>query len=123
MKNKRYIFWVFTVTAILFVMSSLSFAQDIKERFKARLPKILELKSKGIIGENNMGYLEYVGSAKPMKDVVDAENNDRRKVYEEIAQKQATTVQKVGQRRALQLRDMANPGEWVQDSTGKWYKK
>ena len=123
MKNKRYIFWVFTVTAVLFVMSSFSFAQDIKERFKARLPKILELKSKGIIGENNKGYLEYVGSARQMKDVVDSENNDRRTVYEEIAQKQATTVQKVGQRRALQLRDMANPGEWVQDNTGKWYKK
>jgi uncharacterized protein YdbL (DUF1318 family) len=43
--------------------------------------------------------------------------------YEEIAVREGTTVQTVGQRRALQLRDLANPGDWVQNDAGKWYRK
>ena len=105
------------------ISANISQHPDIKERFKERLPKILELKSKGIIGENNQGYLEFVGKNRQMEDVVDAENKDRRTVYKEIAGQQGTTVEKVGKRRALQLRNLANPGEWIQDDTGKWYKK
>lgn len=123
MRNRMVVLWVFVFTAILFATSSVSFAQDIKARFKERLPKIIELKSKGIIGENNQGYLVFVGSVRQMQDVVEAENRDRRIVYEEIARQQGTTVQTVGQRRALQLRDLANPGDWVQDNAGRWYWK
>ncbi len=123
MRNRMVVLWVFVFTAILFATSSVSFAQDIKARFKERLPKIIELKSKGIIGENNQGYLDFVGSVRQMPDVVEAENRDRRIVYEEIARQQGTTVQTVGQRRALQLRDLANPGDWVQDNAGRWYRK
>jgi uncharacterized protein len=123
MKNRMVVLWVLAFTAILLATSSVSFAQDIKARFKERLPKIIELKSKGIIGENNQGYLDFVGSVRQMQDVVEAENRDRRIVYEEIARQQGTTVQTVGQRRALQLRDLANPGDWVQDDAGRWYRK
>lgn len=123
MKNRIFVVWILTFTVILFAISSVSFAQDIKARFKERLPKIIELKSQGIIGENNQGYLEFVGSTRQMQDLVDAENRDRRSVYEGIAKQQGTTVQTVGQRRALQLRDLANPGDWVQDDAGRWYRK
>jgi uncharacterized protein YdbL (DUF1318 family) len=123
MKNRIFVVWILTFTVILLAISSVSFAQDIKARFKERLPKIIELKSQGIIGENNQGYLEFVGSTRQMQDLVDAENRDRRSVYEGIAKQQGTTVQTVGQRRALQLRDLANPGDWVQDDAGRWYRK
>jgi len=123
MKNRSFVVWFSTFTVIFFAISSMAFAQDIKARFKDRLPKIIELKSKGIIGENNQGYLEFVGSVKQMQGVVEAENMDRRTVYEEIAGQQGTTVQAVGQRRALQLRDLARPGDWVQDDIDRWYRK
>ncbi len=123
MKNRNFVVWILTFTIILFAISSVSFAQDIKARFKERLPKIIELKSQGIIGENNQGYLEFLGSTRQMQDLVDAENRDRRSVYEGIARQQGTTVQTVGQRRALQLKDLANPGDWVQDDAGRWYRK
>ncbi len=123
MKNRIFAVSLLTFTAILFIISSIAFAQDIKARFKDRLPQIIELKSKGIVGENNQGYLEFVGNVRHLQDVVDAENRDRRIVYEEIAAQQGTTVQMVGQRRALQLRDLAKPGEWVQDDAGRWYRK
>lgn len=105
------------------MLSTSSFADDIKARMKERLPVIVELKAKSIVGENNKGYLEFVGEKKEKTDVVAAENEDRQKVYAAIAKQQGTTVELVGKRRALQLAQKADPGEWVQDADGKWIQK
>ena len=98
-------------------------ADDIKTRMKNRLPEIIELKAQGIVGENNQGYLEFVGGQKAKPDVVTAENEDRKIVYEAIAKQQGTTAELVGKRRALQIAQKAGPGEWIQDSGGKWMQK
>lgn len=89
----------------------------------SRLPVIKDLKARGLIGETNQGFLAFVGGTKTEKDVVAAENVDRRLVYEAIARQQGTTVTVVGKRRASQLADKAAPGEWLQDENGKWHKK
>jgi uncharacterized protein YdbL (DUF1318 family) len=98
-------------------------SKAIKKRMIERLPTIRALKEKGLIGENNKGYLEFVGSQKEKADVVKAENNDRKKVYGAIAKQQGTTVELVGKHRAIQLAKRAKPGEWLQDANGKWYQK
>lgn len=98
-------------------------AESIKNRMIERLPVIAELKAKGIVGEDNRGYLSFVGSAKAQQDVVQAENDDRRTVYEAIARQQGTTAAVVGERRAKQIAEKAVPGEWLQNDSGKWYKK
>lgn len=100
-----------------------AFADDIKTRMKQRLPVIIELKAKGIVGENNAGYLEFIGAKREKADVVAAENQDRKTVYAAIAKQQGTTTELVGKRRALQIANKANPGEWVQDASGKWIQK
>ena len=100
-----------------------AFADDIKTRMKQRLPVIIELKAQGIVGENNAGYLEFIGAKKEKGDVVAAENNDRKTVYTAIAKQQGTTAEVVGKRRALQIAQKANPGEWLQDASGKWIQK
>lgn len=110
------------LSVILLSVSS-AFTQDIKERMKDRLPVIIELKNKGVIGENNMGYLEFVGAAGEKQDVVRAENKDREAVYKAIAGKQNTTVEKVGKRRAQQIAKKADPGEWLKNEKGEWYQK
>jgi len=112
---------------ICFIMGILfqipAFAQDIKERMKSRLPVINALKARGIVGENNRGFLEFRGSQEKA-DVISAENADRAKVYEAIAAQQNTTPDLVGKRRAIQIRsEVAGPGEWLQDDNGNWYKK
>ena len=85
--------------------------------------KIRELLKNGVVGENKAGFLEFVGQKKQKEDVVAAENADRKKVYKNIAKKQGTTVQLVGERRALQIAKKAKPGTWLQDQSGKWYQK
>ena len=109
--------------SILIICSSNLYAQGIKERMQERLPSIVELKKAGIVGENNLGYLEFVGADKKGEDIVTAENDDRKKVYEAIAKQSETTIELVGQRRAKQIAEKADPGEWIKDETGKWYQK
>ena len=106
-----------------FVAGAWAHANDIKARMKNRLPIIKELKAQGIVGEDNKGYLQFVGGKQAKADVVAAENKDRRTVYAAIAKQQGTTAELVGQRRALQIAKRANKGEWVQDKGGKWIKK
>jgi uncharacterized protein YdbL (DUF1318 family) len=98
-------------------------ADDIKARMKNRLPVIKELKAQGIVGEDNKGFLQFVGGKQAKSDVVAAENKDRQTVYAAIAKQQGTTAELVGQRRALQIAKRANQGEWVQSTDGSWIQK
>jgi uncharacterized protein YdbL (DUF1318 family) len=98
-------------------------SQDIKERMRDRLPLIIELKKKGIVGENNLGLLQFIGKTKEQESVVNEENNDRMKVYEAIAKQQGGTADLVGKRRAIQIAEKAETGEWLQDEQGAWYQK
>lgn len=97
--------------------------EDIKSRMKSRLPTILTLKAKGIIGENNKGYLAFLGNDTSNKNVADAENKDREIVYSDIAKEQKITADVVGKRRAKQIAEKANTGEWIQKENGEWYQK
>ena len=115
MKNKIYAITIsLVIVSLLFSIAS-AFGESIKARMKTRLPIIVELKEKGVVGENKKGYLQFVGQKKEKEDVIAAENADRKKVYNHIAKKQGTTVQLVGERRALQIAKKAKPGTWLQE--------
>jgi len=107
----------------LILSASNGLSQDIKERMRDRLPLIVELKKKGIVGENNLGLLQFIGKTKEKESVVNEENNDRMKVYEAIAKQQGGTADLVGKRRAIQISEKAETGEWLQDDQGAWYQK
>ncbi len=110
--------------ALLFVVTTSScLAAGVKERMLARLPEINALKQQGIIGENNKGFLEYRTDGQIKKTLIEAENADRLKVYEAIARKQGATVALVGARRARQIARKAPAGTWLQDESGRWYRK
>jgi len=98
-------------------------ASDIKDRMRERLPEINALKTQGVLGETNTGYLDFTGQAQPKADLVAAENSDRRQVYEAIAKQQGVAIDVVGKRRAFQIRDRAPAGSWLQSDDGKWYQK
>ena len=108
---------------VLLNPQALASSKAIKQRMIKRLPEIKALKDQGIVGENNRGYLEFVGKKKAKAEVVQAENNDRQQVYRAIAKQQGTTVGLVGKHRAVQIANKARPNEWLQDANGKWYQK
>ena len=98
-------------------------AADIKARMNKRISQVKALKVKGIVGENNKGFLEFVGASKEGADVVFAENSDRSKVYAAIAKQQGSAAELVGKLRASKIASLAAKGEWIQDASGKWIKK
>ena len=107
----------------MFTAGAFASAQEIRDRMIARLPVIKTLKAQGLVGENNKGFLEFVGQKKENQDVVAAENQDREQVYSAIAKQQGTTAELVGKHRAVQIAEKAQAGEWLQDANGKWYQK
>jgi len=102
---------------------SIAQSASIKERMAARIPAINALKSKGAVGENNKGFLEFRVKNQPQKDVINAENSDRKKVYKAIGKKQGASATLVGQRRAKTIADKSKAGYWLQKPDGRWYKK
>lgn len=100
-------------------------AQTIKQNMLQRLPRINELKKLGLIGENRQGFLEAVNE-KPAADdqaLLEAENADRKAVYEAIARQQGTTAELVGQLRAKKIYEQAKSGEFLKQEGGSWAKK
>lgn len=98
-------------------------ADGIKSRMKERLPVIENLKSKGIIGENNRGYLSFVGNKREQEAVVKAENQDRKTVYKALAKRAKVPAVEMEKLRAKNIAAKADPGDWLQDAAGNWYQK
>ena len=116
------------LTLAFAVPQALSAADDaatIKKNMADRKPKIETLKKAGSIGENKSGYLEAMKDAKledADKKLIEDENKDRKIVYSAVAKQEKTTVEKVGEVRAKQIRSKANEGDFIQDEEGKWVK-
>ena len=126
---KKFIaFSIAALTLAFAVPQALSAADDaatIKKNMADRKPKIETLKKVGSIGENKSGYLEAMKDAKledADKKLIEDENKDRKIVYTAVAKQEKTTVEKVGERRALKIRSNANEGDFIQDEEGKWVK-
>ena len=123
MKHKKAIAIISVFILGILITDVYSASDSIKQRMISRLPVIKALKDQGVVGENNTGFLEFVGNRKEKADVIAAENKDRKLVYEAIAKKQGTTTEVVGKHRAAQIAGKAKTGEWLQDANGKWYQK
>jgi uncharacterized protein YdbL (DUF1318 family) len=123
MKKNLYVAILATLLCIVFAAGAFASAKEIRGRMIARLPEVKALKAKGLVGENNKGYLEFVGQQKEKQEIVTAENQDRQKVYQAIAKQQGTTAELVGKHRAIQIAAKAQPGTWLQDAESKWFKK
>ncbi|PID76781.1 MAG: hypothetical protein CSB24_05000 [Deltaproteobacteria bacterium] len=123
MKNIKKIWLSAVIIISIMLTAAAGFANAVQDRMKARIPEITALKNKGIIGENNLGFLAYVGTAKEQEALIKAENDDRRAVYQNIAAKTGTDAAVVGQRRAAQIAQKGPKGQWYQDGAGKWRQK
>src|SRR3990167_1086879 len=85
--------------------------QTALENRRDRYEKLAELKAKGIIGENNQGYVIVLVENKEAQDIADAENKDRKIIYNTIAQQNGLmdalqTIEKVF---AQEQAERANP--------------
>jgi hypothetical protein len=115
-----------TLLAALSLLATAAFAEtaaDIRRRMAERLPQLDDLRARAIVGENNRGYVELRANEAGADALVQAENRDRALVYEMIAKQTGATAEQVGQNRAEDIAQQARPGVWLQDKSGKWYRK
>ena len=90
---------------------------------KSRFAELKTMKTQGVVGENNRGYVQALGGGKDVIALVAAENRDRKQVYEAIVTQNnlgagaLATVEAVF---ARVQRDKADPGDKVQDASGRW---
>ena len=123
---KHGMIWMLCACLGLGMFVQLAAGQDldaIKARMAARLPTVDALKAKKVVGEDNKGYLAFVGAAKDNEADVTAENTDRKAVYTAIAGKTGSTPDAVGKSRAKEIAKNSAKGVMVQDENGKWYAK
>jgi uncharacterized protein YdbL (DUF1318 family) len=102
---------------------------DIEKALKnrqSRYHQLQSLKQEGEIGENNKGYVTNLKNNATAATLTDAENQDRRVLYENLAEQNALgsngllDIQKAF---AEVQKEKAGPGDMVQSSSGDWKKK
>ena len=102
--------------------------QNVLNHRKARSPELQTLKSKGLIGENNKGFLTVLKpSLQPReKSLVDAENRDRKFIYNTVVAQNhlgSGSLAKVEGEFSKTRHDRAMKGDYIQLSSGKWVRK
>ena len=95
------------------------------ENRRNRYDELAALKRQGKIGENNRGYLEAFSGEEEIKTLVEAENRDRKTIYQTIAEQNnlqdaIDTIEKVF---AQTQRDNAETGDKIQTQDGRWVTK
>ena len=92
---------------------------------RARFDELADRKSKGMIGENNQGYVTALVSVPEVEEVVTTENNDRKVLYTTIAAQNGLSgemaiIEKVF---GEVQREKAKSGEMIQNDNGQWVAK
>ncbi len=97
-----------------------------------------EFKTKGLVGENNQGYLEILEKSKSaiaadqklkklVEDVIKEDNQDRDVIMSRlISVNESLKAEDMGEVRRIfskMNRDSAKAGEWIQLENGKWTQK
>ena len=88
-----------------------------------RYERLQELKAQQAVGENNRGYVEVKGAGANAGYVVAEENEDRRAIYQAIAQQNnlgAAGISTVETVFAEVQREKSRPGDLVQQPSGQW---
>ena len=113
----------------LFALTTLSLrAEDlaaVQARMKERLPQVAQLKTQKVIGEDSSGFLALVkaDAAATARELVQAENADRKAVYAALAAKAGSDPARVAKQRAKELAERSAPGMMLQREDGSWYEK
>jgi uncharacterized protein len=93
---------------------------------RERFEQLRAFKEKGVIGENNRGYVEVLGGNGEVQALVTAENKDRRAIYTAIVKQNQlaeSELSKVEQAFAQVQREKAAAGDKIQDPDGQWVTK
>lgn len=93
---------------------------------QSRYYQLQKLKQEGVIGENNKGYVTDLKNNATATSMADAENRDRRVLYENLAEQNhlgGTGLLEIQKAFAEVQAEKAGAGDMVQSADGHWKKK
>lgn len=98
-----------------------------RKRFAERRAALNSALKEKLIGENNRGFLELRADdtkvSAELKTLVEAENADRTTIFTNIARRQNSTPEFVGERFAARMGERAPSGIPIQNAQGEWNVK
>jgi uncharacterized protein YdbL (DUF1318 family) len=107
--------------------------QNLKQQIRERFPRLVPFFPKGAIGEGRTGLVELretkgltAAEKNDLKSLVDAENRDRRALYQEVAKSMNISADQVGKVQrifAQKWQNSADHGWWIQKEDGQWVQK
>lgn len=95
--------------------------EELRARRRARRETILDLKKRGVVGEHSNGLLVYRVRGNEQADIVKAENADREKWYQVIAEENGMLPQDVAAERAKASQIFSPAGSFVMKD-GAWHQ-
>lgn len=99
---------------------------ELKARFMQRDAQLMQFKKQGMLGETWQGFVEPVKSD-PLnaaaKGLMDAENTDRRRLYDLIASADKIKASDVGTQNAMRNFASATAGEFLKAKEGPWVRR
>ena len=107
-----------------FILSSANADSTLTNRMKARLPEVLSAKNNGVIGENVDGMLLVrIKTTEEVENLVNAENKDRKNLFELLAKKTGGETGDVAKKFAKGIASKSKKGHWFKKSSGSWVSK
>ncbi|RQD67523.1 MAG: DUF1318 domain-containing protein [Desulfonatronovibrio sp. MSAO_Bac4] len=128
MIRSRKLILICIVLAMFVAAGVNAFAQskeEITSSMRDRYPALLDAKNKGLVGESWTGLVALVDSNAPaaVQNLVNAENNDRRALFQAIAQETGTSVEEVARQNRIRMYRLAEDNHFLQDQSRQWVKK
>ena len=99
---------------------------ELKGRFEQRDPALVALKKQGTIGETWQGYVDVVKEEKmdaAARQLMNEENQDRKRLYELIAKDGKETAVDVGMRNAMRNFALASQTDFLRAKVGPWVQR
>lgn len=107
--------------------------QNLKQQIRERFPRLVPFFQKGAVGEGKTGFLETrdtkglsLAGKNDLKSLMEAENRDRRALYQEVARSLNITTDQIGKVQrifAAKWQNSAERGWWIQKGDGQWVQK
>ncbi len=126
--KKKTILVVTFILPLLLLWAGAAVSQDrdaVVDSMKQRYPALLEAKNNGLVGEAWTGLVDVVKPDAParVKSFVNAENNDRRTLFQIIAKETGTPITEVAVQNRIRQYRLAGDNHFVQDKNRNWVKK
>jgi uncharacterized protein len=113
--------WIFLAVILVFGAAITAFGVVLP----AQALSLDEAKAQGLIGEQPNGYVGVApGENNPAAATLSARiNAKRRAAYQNIAKRNATTLQSVEAVAGGKLVGRVKSGQWYMDAAGKWHRR